>query len=213
LFSPSLNLELVWRIFALLAFFQCFRRGLCDLFVEYIESCDFLSRFQSGFRRFHSTATVFTSIMDDIHLSVERSGFLVAVLLDFSKAFDSMVHDVLLWKLRVKFGLSSTACKLFGSFLGQRAQKVMVDGEFSDVASVEMGSPQGSVLSPILFACFFNVNFTCMRMTLEGMWILWFVLLMRIWKGFVVGLSTNLWCSMCLRRRRCLSAGETVVLL
>jgi hypothetical protein len=35
--------------------------------------------------------------MDDIHLSVERSGFSVAVLLDFSKAFDSMVHGLLLW--------------------------------------------------------------------------------------------------------------------
>jgi hypothetical protein len=51
-------------------------RKLCDHFVEYIESCGFLSRFQSGFRRFHSsiTATALTSIMDDIHQSVERSG-------------------------------------------------------------------------------------------------------------------------------------------
>jgi hypothetical protein len=56
----------------------------------------------------------------------------------------------------VKFGLSSMACRLFGSFFGWRAQKIMVDGEFSDVASVEMGSPQGSVLSFILFACFIN---------------------------------------------------------
>jgi hypothetical protein len=45
------------------------------------------------------------------------------------------------------------ACRLFGSFLGQRAQKVMVAGEFSDVAS---SSPQGSVLSPNLFDCFIN---------------------------------------------------------
>jgi hypothetical protein len=71
------------------------------------------------------------------------------VLRGFSVAVDSMVHVLL-------FGLSSTACRLFDSFLGQRAQKVMVDGEFSDVASVGMGSPQGSVLSPILFACFIN---------------------------------------------------------
>jgi hypothetical protein len=47
-------------------------RFLCDQFVEYIESCGFLSRFQSGFKRFHSTATAFTSIMNDIHLSVEK---------------------------------------------------------------------------------------------------------------------------------------------
>jgi hypothetical protein len=62
-----------------------------------------------------------TIIMDDIHLSVERSAFSVAVLLDFSKAFDSRVHGLLLRKMMVKFGLSSTACRLFGSFLGQRA--------------------------------------------------------------------------------------------
>jgi hypothetical protein len=67
-----------------------------------------------------------------------------------------MVHGLLLRKLRVKFGLFSTTCRLFGSFLGQRAQKVMVDGKFSDVASVEMSSPQGSVLSPIQFACFID---------------------------------------------------------
>jgi hypothetical protein len=137
-------------------------RILCDQVVEYIEFCGFLSRFQSGFRRFHSTAnyynTVLMSIMDDIYLSVERSGFSVAFLLDFSKAFDFMVHGLLLWKLRVKFGLSSTAWRLFGSFLGQRAQKVMVDGEFSDVASVEMGSLQVCFFAYcLLFECKFHL--------------------------------------------------------
>jgi hypothetical protein len=39
--------------------------------------------------------------MDDIHLSVEKSGFSVAVLVDFSKALDSMVHGMLLRKLRL----------------------------------------------------------------------------------------------------------------
>jgi hypothetical protein len=53
--------------------------------------------------------------MDDIHLRVERSCFSGAFLLDFSKAVDSMVHGFLLRKLRIKFGLSSTAGRLFGS--------------------------------------------------------------------------------------------------
>jgi hypothetical protein len=88
-----------------------------------------LSHFQSGFRRFHSTATALTNIMDDIHLSVERSGFSVAFLLHFTKAFDFRVHGLLLRK----FGLSSTTCQLFGTFLGRRAHKVMVDGGLSDV--------------------------------------------------------------------------------
>jgi hypothetical protein len=59
-------------------------RILCVQFVEYIASCGFLSRFQSDFRKFHSTATPLASVMDDIHLSVGRSGFSVVVLVDFS---------------------------------------------------------------------------------------------------------------------------------
>jgi hypothetical protein len=70
------------------------------------------------------SATALTKIMDDIHLGVERSGFSISVLLDFSKTFDSMSHDLLLRKLRFKFGLSS--------FLGSRTQKVMFNGECSD---------------------------------------------------------------------------------
>jgi hypothetical protein len=68
--------------------------------------------------------------MDDIHLGVERSGFSISVLLDFSKAFDSMSHDLLLHKLGFKFGLSSAACRLFGSFFGPITQKVMINGVF-----------------------------------------------------------------------------------
>jgi hypothetical protein len=83
--------------------------------------------------------------MDDIHLGVVRSGFSISVLLDFSKAFDSMSHDLLLHKLRSKFGLSSTACRLFGSFLGPTTQKVMINGECSDSVDINIGSPQGSV--------------------------------------------------------------------
>jgi hypothetical protein len=86
--------------------------------------------------------------MDDIHLGVKRSGFSISVLLDFSKASNSMSHDLLLHKLRLKFGLSSTACKLFGSFLGPRTQEGYDNGECSDSVDISIGS----VLSPILHA-------------------------------------------------------------
>jgi hypothetical protein len=61
-------------------------RILCDQFVDYIESYGF----SQVFRRFHSKVTDLTSSLDDIHLNVEKS----LVLLDFSKAFDSMVHGL-----------------------------------------------------------------------------------------------------------------------
>jgi hypothetical protein len=52
--------------------------------------------------------------------------------------FDSMSHDLLMHKLRFKFGLSSAACRLFGSFLGPRTQKVMINGECSVGCSCDL---------------------------------------------------------------------------
>jgi retron-type reverse transcriptase len=129
---------------------------LFDQLLDHIDSNNMLSEFQSGFRRSHSTVTALTRILDDLHLAVEADGFSVAVLLDFSKAFDSMSHALLLLKLKNNFGLSSTACRLIGSFLDGRRQKVVMNNEISSEAPISSGSPQGSILSPILFACFIN---------------------------------------------------------
>jgi hypothetical protein len=87
---------------------------ICDQFVDYLDSGGLFSAYQSGFRKFCSNALT--------NLGVDRLGFLISVLLDFSKAFDSMLHDLLPLNLRFKFGLSSTACWLFGCFLGPRTQ-------------------------------------------------------------------------------------------
>jgi hypothetical protein len=81
-----------------------------------VDSGGLLSSYQSGFRKSCSVATALTKIMDDIYPGVEKSGLSISVLLDFSKVFDSVSHDLLLHKLRFKFGLLSTACRLFGSF-------------------------------------------------------------------------------------------------
>jgi retron-type reverse transcriptase len=129
---------------------------LFDQMLEHLNTNNMLSEFQSGFRRSHSTATALTKILDDIHLAVEVDGFSVAVLLDFTKAFDSMSHALLLRKLKNNYGFSSTACRLIGSFLAGRSQRVVVNNETSSVSQVTSGSPQGSILSPILFACFIN---------------------------------------------------------
>jgi hypothetical protein len=62
-------------------------------------------------------------------------------MLDFCKAFDSMSHDLLLHKLRFKFGFPSTACRLFCSFLGPRTQKVMINGECLDSVNISIYRP------------------------------------------------------------------------
>jgi hypothetical protein len=133
-----------------------FERLICDQFLVYLDSGGLLSPYQSGFCKFRSTANALIKIMDHIQLEMERSGFSISVLLNFSNAFDFMSHNLLLHKVRFKFELSSTACWLFGSFRGPRTQKVMINEDCSDSVDINIGSPQGSVLSPILFASFIN---------------------------------------------------------
>jgi hypothetical protein len=57
-----------------------FQRLICDQFVDYLDSGGLLSPFQTAFRKFRSTATALTKIMDDNHLGVERLSFSISVL-------------------------------------------------------------------------------------------------------------------------------------
>ena len=77
------------------------------------------------------------------------------IIMDFSKAFDVVPHNILFLKLRY-LGISDCALDWTKDFLANRRQRVVVDGEFSTHASVSSGVPQGSVLGPILFLCYIN---------------------------------------------------------
>jgi hypothetical protein len=150
--------------------FKGFERLICNQFVDYLDSGRLLSPYQSGFRNCRSTATALTKIKDDIHLGVERLRFSISVLLDFSKAFDSMSHDLLLHKLRFKFGLSSTACRLFGSFLFRKFRNILLILSIlstffqnsSEMDQVNLNSVHGALLQVIttLSAIFFDASHT-----------------------------------------------------
>ena len=78
-----------------------------------------------------------------------------AVMIDLSKAFDSINHQVLLQKLN-KYGVHGVEFQWFTMYLHQRRQRVLISGVSSDWNYVHTGVPQGTILGPLLFTIFVN---------------------------------------------------------
>ncbi|KAJ8245152.1 hypothetical protein GJAV_G00274640, partial [Gymnothorax javanicus] len=111
-------------------------------------------RFQSGFRKHHSTETALTVVMNDLLLSMDCGRISVVVLLDLSAAFDTIDHHILLHRLENLVGISGLALSWFKSYLSDRCQFVRLNGNSSKYSKVNFGIPQGSVLGPLLFSLY-----------------------------------------------------------
>lgn len=123
---------------------------------SYLYSNQLLSNLQSGFRQFHSTGTALLKIIDDIRIDTDSSKATILVLLDFSKAFDTVNHQLLSAKFNNFFHFSKPSIKLLTSYLSKRSQFVLLNGVSSDFAPIVSGVPQGSVMGPLLFAMYIN---------------------------------------------------------
>lgn len=123
---------------------------------EFLHINDLSCDNQSGFRKGHSTTTALLKVTSDIKIAMDKRLTTVLLLLDFSKAFDSVDHHVLCGKLRHQFNFDSTAIKLIMSYLSEREQAVCIDGVLSAFLPILKGVPAGTVLGPILFSLFIN---------------------------------------------------------
>ena len=106
---------------------------------------------QSSYRKNHSTETALLKVRNDILLNMNRQQVTLLVLLDFSSAFDTVSHEILLHRLHEKLGVKDTALKWFKSYLSGRTQRMIIDGKVSGKFPLSSGVPQGSCLGPLLF--------------------------------------------------------------
>lgn len=131
-------------------------KHICDHLCDFLEENALLHiRFQSDFRKFHSTKTALICLVDQLLFDLDKNRASGLVFIDYKKAFDLIDHSLLLEKLKA-YGVRDNELELLPSYLSGCTQYVHINGCYSTSRSVSAGVPQGSILGPSLFLLFIN---------------------------------------------------------
>ena len=129
---------------------KIYERVILSQLCTFIESSTIYNTTQSGFRKGHSTTTMLLKMRDDIRKAMNKSEVTLSVLIDYSKAFDTIDHCILLEKLQ-KMNFSNNSIEIICSYLMDRQQYVQIEDSKSTLLPMFFGVPQGSILGPVLF--------------------------------------------------------------
>ena len=109
-----------------------------------------LSPHLCGFRSGYSTQHALSNLLFNWLNCLDKFGVVSIILMDFSKAFDCLPHNLIVAKMQT-YGLHHDSLRLIRKFLSNRHQKKKLDSIFSSLMQTIIGVPQGSTLGPLLF--------------------------------------------------------------
>ena len=116
----------------------------------------FLSPLLCGFRKGYSTQYALINLLQKWQKCLDASdGIIGTLLMDLSKAYDCVNHDLIIAKLEA-YGVGENSLRLIQNYISQRQQRVRVGSSLSEWLEIILGVPQGSILEPILFNVFIN---------------------------------------------------------
>ena len=132
---------------------KIYEKVLSEQLSSYFDSIfdDFLCAFRKG----HGCQTTLLRLLEDWKYALDSNEYVAAILMDLSKAFDCLPHNILLSKLSA-YGLSEDSVLLLKSYLSDRKQQIKISSVVSSWANINKGVPQGSILGPLLFNAFIN---------------------------------------------------------
>ncbi len=129
---------------------KVFERFVSRQIISFIEDLGLFNNSISGFRKGHSTATMLLGIRDDIIRAMRCGEVTLMILVDYSKAFDTVNFRSVITKMH-SMGFSKNFLHWILAYLTKRQQFVQIDDKFSEKLQTRFGVPQGSILGPLIF--------------------------------------------------------------
>ena len=118
---------------------------------EYMEK--YLLPYLCGYRKGYNCQHALLIMVERWKQSLDRGGIAGGILMDLSKAFDTINHQLLIAKLHA-YGFDLASLEIIMDYLSDRLQRTKINSSFSTWSEILCGAPQGSVLGPK----FFNIN-------------------------------------------------------
>ena len=116
---------------------------------------DKFNKLLCGFRKQHSTQHALLNLLQNWQTNLDKNKVIGTILMDLSKAYDTLSHELLIAKLEA-YGLTQSSLTLMRNYLSNRKHRVRIGGSYSNWLEVILGVPQGAILGPILFNIFIN---------------------------------------------------------
>ena len=135
---------------------KVYERCMYDQMYAYLNKI--LSKWQCGFRQGYSTQHCLLIMTEKWRQCLDKGGISGALLTDLSKAFDCLLHDLLIAKLAA-YGFDYDSLVFIQSYLSERQQRTKVNNAYSTYSDILYGVPQGSILDPLLFNIYISDTF------------------------------------------------------
>ena len=138
---------------ALPLFSKVLQKVIYDQLSQYLDK--YLNSLLCGFRKAHSSQHALFKLLQAWQEELDKSGFVGTILMNLSKAYDTLPHDLLVAKFKA-YGIDKNGLNLVHNYQTNRKQRTKVISSYSDWYDIVRGIPQGSILGPLFFNLFIN---------------------------------------------------------